>query len=83
MATERRKDEQMQGIAISVPVRAAKLQWDAAMKAKGHTPALNDEGEFNSFAYSAGTHNGPACSECGRDCCWHCTEIDDIPECTW
>lgn len=55
--------------------------WIDAMKAKGHTPRM-DEGRLDIFFCDSGFHNGPGCDTCHWSCCNHCDTIEDIPECS-
>lgn len=57
--------------------------WEAAMKAKGHTPIYDDDldGILHVFVTDHGFHNGPGCSSCGWTCCMHCRSPEDIPQC--
>ncbi|MDH7796381.1 MULTISPECIES: hypothetical protein [unclassified Beijerinckia] len=55
--------------------------WFDAMKARGHTPRM-DDGEIDMFFRSAGYHNGPGCETCGWSCCCHCEDVDEIPQCS-
>lgn len=55
--------------------------WEAAMRAKGHTPVLYSFGSLDHFVMESGFHNGPGCSVCGWSCCEHCDSVSDIPEC--
>ena len=57
-------------------------RWADAMKAKGHMPVMSDDGGLDVLVYDAGNHNGPGCSVCHWNCCWHCDETDIIPQCT-
>lgn len=57
-------------------------QWSDALKAKGHMPAMYANGELNTFFFDSDKHNGPGCKACGWSCCWHCTDIGEIPQCT-
>ena len=52
------------------------------MRAKGHSPILEEDGEVNWFFMDADYHNGPGCEACGWRDCHHCIEAKDIPECT-
>jgi hypothetical protein len=56
-------------------------EWIEAMKAKGHSPKMNEDGSLDIFAHDADTHNGPGCTACGWRCCWHCDKPKDIPAC--
>lgn len=59
---------------------AKKAEWFEAMKAKGHSPSVDEFG-LDIFAFDGDYHNGPACSVCGWSCCWHCDGVEDIPAC--
>ncbi len=57
--------------------------WRAAIESKGHVPVINDDGDLDIGVVDFGDHNGPGCSACGWDVCWHChADINDIPVCT-
>jgi len=56
--------------------------WFATMRAKGHTPILDSDGDIDQFVMAGGYHNGPGCSACGWECCMHCTDMERIPDCT-
>lgn len=55
--------------------------WLEAMKAKGHMPIVDEDGDLDIFALEADTHNGPGCAACGWSCCMYCTKVEDIPAC--
>lgn len=65
--------------------------WENVMRAKGHTPRMADypgedgEPQLDYWAWSddSSHHNGPECAKCGWNCCWHCTDISEIPECSY
>ncbi len=56
----------------------------AAMKAKGHSPKLDEAGEIDLFVYYDydNMHNGPGCFRCGWSCSQHSVYETDIPQCT-
>lgn len=68
--------------AMNPPPDAMKKdsEWLEALIAKNHTPKTED-GELDIFALEIDGHNGPGCVKCGWRCCWHCTRIDEIPDC--
>lgn len=56
--------------------------WITAMKAKGHVPRLNEDGDgVDIFVTDSGYHNGPGCSICDETWCMHCTNPDKIEPC--
>lgn len=55
--------------------------WIEAMKAKGHSPILTNDGSLDVFVCDHDYHNGPGCSICHWSCCWNCDSPADIPEC--
>ena len=57
-------------------------RWRSAMIEKGHKPKLDEGGVLDFFVQNVDIHNGPGCTACGWDCCWHCDTIGDIPKCT-
>lgn len=61
---------------------AEDASWFEAMKAKGHMPILEENGNLDVFVLEYDHHNGPGCSACGWSCCHHCDSIESIPECT-
>ena len=61
---------------------SAEGKWTAALKAKGHTPVLDEDGKIDWFVCDGGYHNGPGCSVCLKSWCEHCTQDPDtIGEC--
>ena len=64
------------------PFLDKKVAWKTAMEAKGHVPVLDEHDHLlDTFVLSEGFHNGPGCARCRWSCCWHCDEIESIPEC--
>lgn len=61
-----------------------KKLWYDAMIGAGHVPIMeeNNSDELDIFVNCVGFHNGPGCSKCKWECCWHCIKIEDIPKCT-
>jgi hypothetical protein len=57
-------------------------EWIDAMRARGHTPCLDDDGDLDRFAMDRDHHNGPGCDTCHTSWCWHCDTPDEIDECT-
>jgi hypothetical protein len=57
-------------------------EWIEAMKAKGHTPRMTEDGYLDIFFCDSGFHNGPGCDSCHWSCCHHCDGIEDIPQCS-
>jgi hypothetical protein len=58
------------------------LKWLRALRKKGHTPILNEDDKTHDFfALNQGIHNGPGCSKCGENWCWHCQGPDEIIPC--
>lgn len=54
-----------------------------AMKAKGHSPMLNDKGEIDVFVFDTMNHSGPKCFRCDWWCCQFCLKDEtEIPQCT-
>jgi hypothetical protein len=56
-------------------------EYDIALKAAGHVPVLNEDGQTDFVAYAPDGHNGPRCSVCGDDWCMWCTPPDKIAPC--
>jgi len=62
-------------------------RWAGAFRAAGHMvqmydPEDGDPTHIDWFASVYDIHNDPRCVKCGWDCCYHCTSMDDIPQCT-
>jgi hypothetical protein len=57
-------------------------KWQKAMEAQGHLPIMNHDHLDFFAADMQGFHNGPKCAACGWDCCWHCSGVETIPQCT-
>lgn len=55
--------------------------WTDALKAQGHTPALDASGKLDIYFHKSAEHNGPGCASCGWNACWFCTKPDAIPRC--
>jgi hypothetical protein len=57
--------------------------WIEAMKAKGHTPILDEDGEVDMRVLDddENFHNGPGCATCRECWCWLCLKPDKIPSC--
>lgn len=56
-------------------------QWYDAMVERGHTPIMFKD-ELDVFAYyTSDPHNGPKCEVCDWGTCWHCDDVDVIPDC--
>ena len=55
--------------------------WIAALKAKGHTPILDEDGDLDMWVCDYGIHNGPGCDTCGETWCQHCNRPADIGPC--
>lgn len=53
----------------------------ALQRKHGHEWEIDDDGEIDNFAYSAGFCNGPVCKKCGKSFCKHCKNEFDIEEC--
>lgn len=43
------------------------------LRAAGHTLAIDEDGDVDSFALDFEFHNGPACVTCHQSWCQHCT----------
>lgn len=41
----------------------------------GHTWEEDEDGFINIMASAEGIHNGPKCTKCGYEPCWHCEPI--------
>lgn len=54
--------------------------WIEAMRAKGHSPCMED-GRVDIFVMDSGFHNGPGCITCGESWCMHCTAPENIEPC--
>lgn len=57
-------------------------QWIEAMKAKGHLPVLDEDGNLDTLVLDIDFHNGPGCQLCGESWCHHCLDPEDIPQCS-
>ena len=60
-------------------MRRTESEWMAAMKAKGHTPRMNEDGTLDHFW--SGHCDGPVCEACYDSWCVNCCDIGDIEEC--
>lgn len=60
---------------------ATNEEWITAMKAKGHSPILDEDGELDCWVMEFDIHNGPGCSICGDSWCEHCTKPEEIGAC--
>ena len=56
--------------------------WVKALREKGHNPRFDECGFLNIFVLDIDHCNGPGCSICKQSWCWHCSSLDQIPECT-
>jgi hypothetical protein len=68
-------------MSFEAKITDKKLTWFDALVAQGHTPVLNECGDLDVFVCNVGHHNGPGCSTCHWDDCWHCLKPTDIPKC--
>lgn len=41
----------------------------------GHTWKEDEYGDIDIMAHEGGFHNGPECTKCGYNPCWHCEPI--------
>lgn len=62
-------------------IERERKEWFDAMKAKGHSPVLDEDGDIDLLVAGAGYCNGPKCWVCGWFTCVHCENTDNIPPC--